>query len=471
MYKSFKQYTEEKRRRVIITFGRFNPPTIGHEKLFQMIEKNAKGQDFRIFSSQSVDQKKDPLTYDQKIKYMRAMFPKYGRSIIHDRSIVTILEAASAVYKEGFTEVVIVAGGDRIPNYRTLIPKYNGVRSKHGFYDFTDISFINAGDRNPDDEGVAGMSASKMRAAAADDDYTTFSKGLPRGFRNGRELFNDLRIGMGLKETREIHTSVLENPDEVRESYLNGDIGCIGDMIVIDDEIYTISERHTNYVSAVSKYDRSVKKIFIKDLVEDYYKDLGDSTSDRRRAQFNKQAERPDDDPSAYKPAPGDARAETKPSKWTKAYQKKYGESVEEDAKTALQKKSEKTGISYDILKAVYDRGMAAWKTGHRPGANQQQWAYARVNSFIVGGPTQKTTDRDLWAKHTGKDLKEETWEDGFMRRVVVVTDDEKKSQGYNWRIKGKKDDSKTIKYYKNKPDYEEYKLQMKRVAGHEFGK
>lgn len=137
-----------------------------------------------------------------------------------------------------------------------------------------------------------------------------------------------------------------------------------------------------------------------------YYRGLGDSTADKRRAQFNRQADLPDDDPDSYKPAPGDARSDTKLSKWTQAYADKYGidetEELQEEIE-ALRKKSEKTGISYSILKQVYDRGMAAWKSGHRPGASQHQWAFARVNSFIMGGPTQKTTDADLWAQHKGK--------------------------------------------------------------------
>jgi hypothetical protein len=138
-----------------------------------------------------------------------------------------------------------------------------------------------------------------------------------------------------------------------------------------------------------------------------YWRGLGNSTVDKRKAQFNRQAKMSDSDPDSYKPAPGDARSDTKLSKWTQAYADKYGmdedETLVEAEIEALRKKSEKTGISYDILKQVYDRGMAAWKTGHRPGASQHQWAFARVNSFIMGGPTQKTTDADLWAQHKGK--------------------------------------------------------------------
>jgi len=120
---------------------------------------------------------------------------------------------------------------------------------------------------------------------------------------------------------------------------------------------------------------------------------------------------------------------------------------------------------------------MAAWKTGHRPGATPHQWAFARVNSFLTGGKTQKTTDADLWAKVKKESIDEgegkykgETWEDGFERRVIKTTDPEHLEQGLKWRIKGKERDEISIKLYKQKPDFEEYKKQMKRVAGHEFG-
>lgn len=181
----------------------------------------------------------------------------------------------------------------------------------------------------------------------------------------------------------------------------------------------------------VEKKRPSFKNITEKKLGKGYGTGLGDSTKDKRRAQFNKQAKMDDDNPAAYKPAPGDARAKTKPSKYTTAYHKKYGkkedtdtkgwgtdglansykkatpgqtpEDLEEKVIKGLQKKSDETGIDYGILKKVYDRGMAAWRTGHRPGATPHQWAFARVNSFITGGKTQKTTDSDLWAKHKGK--------------------------------------------------------------------
>jgi hypothetical protein len=102
---------------------------------------------------------------------------------------------------------------------------------------------------------------------------------------------------------------------------------------------------------------------------------------------------------SAYTPAPGDKTAVTKPSKYTKEYKKRFDEGASPVAK-ALRKKSGDSSIDYGILKDVYDRGHAAWRTGHRPGTTPEQWGLARVNSFIVGGTTQKTTDSDLWKKH-----------------------------------------------------------------------
>jgi hypothetical protein len=151
------------------------------------------------------------------------------------------------------------------------------------------------------------------------------------------------------------------------------------------------------------------KKMFEEE--SDYHKGLSKSTQAKRQAQFNKQAEMDDSDPKAYKPAPGDARAETKPSKYTKEYDKLFGESIAHplvEKVKAVETKAKETGISYDILKQVYDRGMAAWKTGHRPGAGPHQWALARINSFVTGGKTQKTTDADLWAKVEKSSTKEE---------------------------------------------------------------
>jgi hypothetical protein len=155
-----------------------------------------------------------------------------------------------------------------------------------------------------------------------------------------------------------------------------------------------------------------------------YHTDLAPRTVEKRQAHFNKGTEKHWTDPSAYEPAPGDARAETKPSKYTKRYHKLFTKEgsvnhdrrfkfyrqkhnphfndLDESSDAALEKKASETGVSKSILKQVYSRGVAAWRTGHRPGTTPEQWGMARVNSFLTGGKTQKTTDADLWKKHKG---------------------------------------------------------------------
>lgn len=137
-----------------------------------------------------------------------------------------------------------------------------------------------------------------------------------------------------------------------------------------------------------------------------YHSGLSKSTKEKRDAHFKKGAKMDDDDPRAYKKAPGDSKAKTKESKYTKKYKEKFGEGVEyieENSEKALQKKADDSGISLSILRQVYKRGVAAWRTGHRPGTTPQQWGLARVNSFIVGGKTRTTADADLWKKHKGR--------------------------------------------------------------------
>lgn len=133
-----------------------------------------------------------------------------------------------------------------------------------------------------------------------------------------------------------------------------------------------------------------------------YYKGLSKKEKEARAKQFKKGSDSKDDDAKAYKKAPGDEGAKTKPSKHTKKYEKMFGE--EEDLGEAfnkgVRKKSKETGIPYSILNQVFKRGKAAWKTGHRPGTTPDQWGYARINSFATGGKTRTTADKDLWKKY-----------------------------------------------------------------------
>jgi hypothetical protein len=231
---SFKRYLVEEAREVFFTFGRMNPPTIGHGKLMNTMSTKAGKNPYKIYLSQSSDPRKNPLSYEQKIKHSRKMYPKHARNIIKDKKLRNVFEVASSLYDQGFNRVTMVVGADRITEFQTLLNKYNGKKGRHGFYNFEKINIVSAGDRDPDAEGVEGMSASKQRENASKNDFTTFSQGVPRTMSNAdaKKLFNDVRMGMGLKETKEFKNKVsLESVGEVRERYIEGDLFNEGDRV------------------------------------------------------------------------------------------------------------------------------------------------------------------------------------------------------------------------------------------------
>jgi hypothetical protein len=250
--KSFRQFLEATVKEITVTFGRFNPPTIGHEKLLNTVASEAAGGTYKIYASQSNDENKNPLQYSEKIKLMRSMFPKYGRNIIEDKSIKTIFDVAEKAYKDGFTRFILVVGEDRVEEFSKLLKKYQGQQLKNGgFYDFPGgIEVVSAGDRDPDSDDVEGMSASKMRQAVRDGDLKEFSKGLPRGFEDGISIFNLLRKRMGLKETTNFREHVQLSPlSSIREAYVRGEIFRVGESCRLKGgEVVQIIKRGPNFL-------------------------------------------------------------------------------------------------------------------------------------------------------------------------------------------------------------------------------
>jgi len=400
MIGSFRQYLVEEERVVYFSFGRMNPPTIGHGKLLDKLASSAGRNPYRMYVSQSVDAKKNPLDYRSKVKFIRKMFPKHARNVLLNNKIKNAMEVASSLYDEGFRKIVMVVGSDRIREFDVLLNKYNGQKGRHGFYNFMDIKVISAGDRDPDAEGATGMSASKMRAAASDNDFTAFSQGLPKNFSNAdsKALFNSVRKGMGLKEEKEFKKHIqLEPVSEIRENYIDGKLYEEGDEVVILEtgQVGKIKRLGANYViieaeeNIYRKWLDDVEKVdghkieydvadfsMPKPLQEEApcwtgYKQVGTkmkkgkevpncvpekievgqdpdidelpgsqpatfqkgikskSTKAARHRHFAKMAKKDDDDPSAYKDAPGDKKARakgTKPSQYTKRFKQMYGE-------------------------------------------------------------------------------------------------------------------------------------------------
>ena len=362
---------EAKGKSVAFTFGRFNPPTIGHEKLINKV-KSVPANDYKIYLSRSEDPKKNPLSPRTKLDVMKKIFPSHARNIEINTTNM-ILDICTKLYNQGYSDVSMVVGSDRVREFETIIKKYNDVKSRHGYYNFDNIKVVSAGERDPDAEGATGMSASKMRAAAAKGDLASFKKGLPRNA-DAEKIFKDVRKGMNLAANY-LHMPVVRpiasmeefEQQQIRDLYIR-------EMIFnIDDEVDYIKEdvkgkvvrRSTNYVvlednnnnlhkawiwdcipiaadrevqvrehdldvdygfEAVSEIkedldaqpqDRDVKK---KDGTQPkkYYKNLSKDTKSKRADFFKKNKDN--------KEAPGDKDAKTKPSIHTKKYKKMFGE-------------------------------------------------------------------------------------------------------------------------------------------------
>ena len=575
MKKTLKEFLAKGKRpkAVAFAFGRMNPPTAGHEKLIQKVEaiaRRIKG-DGIIYVSASQDRSKNPLDARTKIKYLQPLYRNI-KFVAAGGNTRTFMEVLKNALDRKYSDVYMIAGSDRVNEFKRLITQYNG---KDFNFDKTEV--VSAGERDPDAQGTSGISGTKMRLFAVRGDYNSFRKGLPVKMKDadGKKLFKDLRTAMGIKSQKGFGVQMkpimsLEDfeKQELRQEYVEENVFNLGDYVenMNDCSIGKIIKRGTNYL-VYEMEDGGVKKAWlheccavdeaqiemmestdvqkekVKDVVlqknsdalddddddflEDvkvkqdpdvddkpgtqpkrYYKGVSKKDKEKRAAHFKKGSKMDDDNPNAYKPAPGDKDAKTKPSTYTKQfkkmygevnesrpglwanihkkrkegrpmrkkgekgaptqqqikraqgeayeigkdyanhakkitpkekanqfnmaphmgkfdpveygihlkdikewaeseatiakYQKRYGDTWEEqlgkvvekmiektqksisEKDDALQKKADKSGISYGTLKKVYDRGMAAWKTGHRPGTTPQQWGYARVNAFIV---------------------------------------------------------------------------------------
>jgi hypothetical protein len=185
-------------KHVTFCFGRMNPPTIGHAEVFKTM--SSQGGDMKIFVSQSQDKKKNPLDYGTKIKFIKEMFPQYAKNLVENAALNTIGKVASYLHEQGYNAATFVAGSDRLEDMKSLLTQYNGVEGKaHGFYKFDVIDFASSGDREDGAEGVAGVSASGARSAAANNDFEGFQEATGAG-ELAKPLFAAVRKGMGINE-------------------------------------------------------------------------------------------------------------------------------------------------------------------------------------------------------------------------------------------------------------------------------
>lgn len=401
---------------VVFSFGRMNPPTVGHEKLVDKIVSVAKANraDARLFLSRTEGDKKNPLPYSEKLKLAKMAFPGVVQdtpSGMYPAGFIGLLK----MLEDKYDKVIIVVGSDRLPNIKALATKYNGTE-----YKFQEIEVVSAGERDPDEEGVGGMSASKMRAAAVAGDLEAFKSGLPARLKSAAKVvMSKLQSHL----TEDLDEAVLTLSQRLkRRAQMRRSKG----KIRMGQKRALARKATTKTISKRSK--RIAIKLIRKRILRGRrYQDLSYSARaavDRQVARRKKaiariakriepklrQAEGRRKSGQGFKPislSPTPVKKKLKEGLSRENLIPMVTEMFAQIAKevsipmgilekNALMRKCNESNIPFATLKAVYDRGVASWYAGLREDSTPQQWGFARVNSFIAGGLNARTADRDL---------------------------------------------------------------------------
>jgi hypothetical protein len=402
---------------VVFSFGRMNPPTVGHEKLVDKIQAVAKANkaDARLFLSRTEGDDKNPLPYSDKLKLAKMAFPGIVQDTpksMYPAGFIGLLK----MLEDKYDKVIIVVGSDRLANIKSLANKYNGSE-----YKFEEIEVVSAGERDPDEEGVGGMSASKMRAAAKAGDLAKFKSGLPSRLKSAAKLVMD-KLKQYLSE--DLDEAVLTLSQRLKRRT---------QMRRVKGKI-RLGQRRALARKATSKViSRRSKRVAIKMMRKRIlrgrkYQDLSyssraavDRQIARRKTAIARLAKRIE---PKLRQAEGRRRSgqgfKSISLSPTPVKKKKLRESMSRDnlihsvntimkriiaeqnyslaplEQASLIRKSNETGVPVKVIKEVYARGVASWNMGLREDTTPQQWGFARVNSFLAGGFNAHTADRDL---------------------------------------------------------------------------
>ena len=264
---------EKTKGTLTVAFGRFNPPTTGHEKLLNTVASSSDDGDYVIVPSRSQDKKKNPLDPDTKIGVMRQMFPDHSEKIVNDPANKTIFDVLKKAHNDGYSNVRIIGGGDRVAEFEKLSGNYNGK-----LYQFDNIEVRSAGDRDPDSDDVTGMSASKQRKYAAQGDLDNFLKGVPSAMNKkaAKELYNNIRTGMNVKEGWNLWEIAPKfDWKGLRENYINENIFRVGQIVenLNSGLVGRIIRRGTNHLICVTQ-DYIMFKSWVKDVSESKYTEV-----------------------------------------------------------------------------------------------------------------------------------------------------------------------------------------------------
>ena len=402
---------------VVFSFGRMNPPTVGHEKLVDKIQAVAKANkaDARLFLSRTEGDDKNPLPYSDKLKLAKMAFPGIVQDTpksMYPAGFIGLLK----MLEDKYDKVIIVVGSDRLPNIKALANKYNGSE-----YKFEEIDVVSAGERDPDEEGVSGMSASKMRAAAKAGDLAKFKSGLPSRLKSAAKLVMD-KLKQYLSE--DLDEAVLTLSQRLKR---RTQMRRVKGKIRLGQRRALARKANSKVISRRSK--RVAIKMMRKRILRGRkYQDLSyssraavDRQIARRKTAIARLAKR-------IEPKLRQAEGRRRSGQGFKSIslgptpikKKKLREGMSRDnliqsvntimkriiaeqnyslaplEQASLVRKSNETGVPVKVIKEVYNRGVASWNMGLREDTTPQQWGFARVNSFLAGGFNAYTADRDL---------------------------------------------------------------------------
>jgi len=237
--------------------------------LFNFAKSAASGSDLKIYPSRAQDPKKNPMDPDTKIEYMKKMFPNFEENIINDENAKTIFDVLQAAEEDGYSEVIIVAGADRVSEFRSLAMKQNG-----NLYNFEDISVIPGGEQDADSDASSGNNSAKLRKSVIEDDYTGFKSGLPKNFsdKDAKKLFSLIKKNMKVNVKENISLwEIAPKLDykTLRENYVKNKIFKVGNIIenLNTGLVGKIIRRGTNYLICVTE-ENIMFKSWIHDIME-----------------------------------------------------------------------------------------------------------------------------------------------------------------------------------------------------------
>lgn len=465
--KSTETIREAKESTAVFTFGRFNPPTVGHEKLIKKVEDTAKEHDgnAHVFASHSQSTSKDPLPQQKKIGYLKKVAKPSTAVSGSSKEMPNFLHIAKKLHQDGHQHLVMVAGSDRVNEYKDRLNRYNG-HPDH--FNFKSIKVVSAGARDPDAEGVEGMSGTKMRSLARSGSHAEFKAGLPKALHpHAKEIGDHIRsvkeevvsegqvagIRTRLRRalTAKINKAKLSLARKLASRRLakapqlkrraqkiarklirirsSGSRGAaynrlsMSDKIALDNMIKDkspIIKRIANkLIPRVKSRDiqrlsgKQMSAIPMMNSYVDHYKNIikecGLEEDFMDSVMTKVIAEKKDPVPVTLR---GYRESGSKIKKdildmTTKQQIPSQKKSMKVPAPTsvvemsekdirALQEKAEESGVPFDVLRTVYNRGMRLARTFKPKGSTAQQSAFARVNSFINKGRSFKVTDSDL---------------------------------------------------------------------------